>query len=391
MITRMLADLARTLSVTVAKLSIRDVERLAANPSSEARAETAAKLAGDYGRASLTPKELQLAQEIFRLMLHDAEVRVREALSANLKSNPLIPRDIAMSLARDVESVAIPMLEASEVLTTEDLIEIVRSQNPAKQMAIANRRTVHADVADALVENSAVDAVAKLVGNPGAHLTEPTIHRVVDRFGDEEKVQEPLIDRPVLPLTVAERLVTRVSGHLRGQLLARHKISPDLAADIILQSREKATVGLAMDASDEEIEALVSQLEANKRLTSSLVLRAICMGNLKFFEHAVARRAGVPLANTRLLAHDPGSSGLETLCKRADLPKEMFPAIQAALTVIDETDFDGQDGEAERYSRRIIERVLTQYETLDLEFDDDDLEYLLSKLSQLPGPDAHIH
>ena len=375
----------------VAKLSIADVERLAADPSAAARAETAAKLAGDYGRASLTSKELQLAQEIFRIMLRDAEVRVREALSANLKSNPIIPRDIAVALARDVESVAIPMLESSEILTTEDLIEIVRSQNPAKQLAIANRRTVHADVADALVENSAVPAVAKLVSNPGAHLTEPCYHRVVDRFGDVEEIQKPLVERPILPVTVAERLVTLVSSHLRTQLLTRHKISPELAADIILQSRERATVGLAMGASDEEVEALVSQLASNDRLTSSLVLRAICMGNLKFFEHAVAWLAGVPLANTRLLTHDPGSSGLETLCKRASLPENTVPAIRAAIAVINETDFAGGEDEADRYCRRIIERVLTQYETLDLEFEDDDLEYLLSKLSRMPGPDIHVH
>lgn len=374
-----------------ARLSASDLERLADNPTGEARAELAAKIAGDYGRASLTPKELELAQEIFRIMLRDVEVRVREALSINLKSNPLIPRDIAVALAKDVDSVAIPMLEVSEVLTTEDLIEIVQSQNPNKQMAIANRRTVHADVAEALVEHSAVESVARLVGNPGAHLTEPCIHHIVDRFGDEESIQEPLVHRPILPMTVAERLVTRVASHLRSELLCRHKISPDLAADIILQSRERATVGLAMGASDDEIAALVGQLAINERLTSSLVLRAICMGNLKFFEHALARLAGVPIANTRLLAHDPGGSGLETLCKRAELPKGIYPAIRAAVGVIGETDFDGREGEAERYSRRVIERVLTQYESLGVDFEDDDLEYLMSKLSHMPGPEVRIH
>ena len=377
--------------MTVAHLTIADVERLAANPSADARAETAAKLAGDYGHASLTETELQLAQEIFRLMMRDAEVRVREALSINLKSNPLIPHDIVMVLARDVESVSIPMLEASEVLTTEDLIEIVRSQNPAKQMPIASRLTVHADVADALVENSAEDAVASLVGNPGSHLTEPCIHRVIDRFGNVEAVQEPLVKRPILPMTVAERLVTRVASHLRIELLSRHKISPDLAADIILQSRERATVGLAMGAGDEEIEALVEQLAANDRLTTSLVLRAVCMGNLKFFEHALARLAGVPLANTRLLAHDPGGSGLETLCKRAELSKGVYPAIKAAVSVISETDFDGRDGDAERYNRHIIERILTQYEMLGVEFENEDLEYLLSKFNHMPGPEVRVH
>ena len=115
------------------------------------------------------------------------------------------------------------------------------------------------------------------------------------------------------------------------------------------------------------------------------------MGNLKFFEHAIAHLAGVPLANTRLLTHDPGSSGLDTLCKRADLPPSTLPAIKAAIDVINETDFAGGEDEVERYSRRIIERVLTQYETIDVEFEEDDLEYLLSKLSQMPGPDVHVH
>lgn len=377
--------------MTESRLTIQDVERLSAKPSGPMRAELAAKLAGDYGRVSLSPSELELAQEIFRLMVRDAEVRVREALSANLKSNPLLPRDIAMDLARDVESVSIPMIEVSEVLTTEDLIEIVNSQSPAKQVAVAGRRTIHSDVADMLVDTGNQDVVAKLVANPGAHLTEPCIHKVVDRFGDVEDIQEPLVKRPVLPVTVAERLVTKVASHLRGQLLSRHNISPDLAADLVLQSRERATVGLAFGATDDEVEALVGQLALNDRLTPSLVLRAICMGNLKFFEHSLARLAGVPLANARLLVHDPGGSGLDTLCTRAELPKSIYAAIKAAVTAVDETDFDGREGEADRFSRRVIERVLTQYEMLGVEFESDDLEYLLAKLGQLPRADQHVH
>lgn len=377
--------------MTESRLTIDDVTRLSAKPSASVRAELAAKLASDYGHVSLTPSELELAQEIFRLMVHDAEVRVREALSANLKSNPLLPRDIAMDLARDVESVSIPMIEVSEVLTTEDLIEIVQSQSPSKQVAVAGRRTIHSDVADLLVDTGDEAVVAKLVANPGAHLTEPCIHKVVDRFGDVEAIQEPLVKRPVLPVTVAERLVTKVANHLRGELLSRHKVSPELAADLVLQSRERATVGLAFGASDDEVEALVGQLALNNRLTQSLVLRAICMGNLKFFEHALARLAGVPLANARLLVHDAGGAGLNTLCKRAELPPPIFAAIKAAVAAVDETDFDGRDGDAERFSRRVIERVLTQYEMLGVEFESDDLEYLLAKLGQLPRAGQHVH
>ncbi|NQU55871.1 MAG: hypothetical protein HQ513_01460, partial [Rhodospirillales bacterium] len=38
----------------------------------------------------------------------------------------------------------------------------------------------------------------------------------------------------------------------------------------------------------------------------------------------------------------------------------------------------------ERYSRRMIERILTQYGDLGVEFESEDLEYLLKKMSDLP-------
>ncbi len=56
------------------------------------------------------------------------ELRVREALAAHLKNSPDLAHDVAVALARDVDSVSLPMLKFSEVLTDEDLIEIVRDQ-----------------------------------------------------------------------------------------------------------------------------------------------------------------------------------------------------------------------------------------------------------------------
>ena len=58
-------------------------------------------------------------------MIKDAEVRVREALAQNLKENPDLPHDVALSLAQDVDQVALPILQFSDVLTDDDLIEII--------------------------------------------------------------------------------------------------------------------------------------------------------------------------------------------------------------------------------------------------------------------------
>jgi len=375
----------------LAKLTIDDARTLANDPSPGARAETAAKLALQFN-SGFSAAELAIAEEILRLMVHDAEVRVREALSANLKSNPRVPHDVALFLAKDVESVALPMLSACEVLTAEDLLAIVKSQGTGSRLeAIAGRRHVEASVAAALVEVAREPVIAKLVANPGADLAEPTLHRVIDRFGASEAVQEPLVHRSTLPVTIAERLVACVADHLRGYLLAKHGISPDVAADLVLQSRERATVGLAMGVADDGIAALVRQLKTAGRLTASLVLRAVCMGNLRFFEHAVAALAGLPVVNTRLLVHDSGGLGLKTAWAKAGLPGAFVPAVSAALDVAAQTELDGRALDPERYSRRIIERLLTSHETGGVAFAHDDLEYLLARIAQLPPVSLVVH
>jgi len=67
------------------------------DPSGENRAETAGKIAQGVETGVLSPKERQIAEEIFRVMVRDVEVRVREALAESLKGVPDLSGDIAQS------------------------------------------------------------------------------------------------------------------------------------------------------------------------------------------------------------------------------------------------------------------------------------------------------
>jgi uncharacterized protein (DUF2336 family) len=371
--------------MTRQKLTGEDVAKLLTDPSAEMRAKTAAKIAADFGDSVLTDTERKLAEEILRLMVKDAEVRVREALAHNLKENPRLPHDMAKSLAHDVDSVALPVLQFSEVLNDADLIEIVRGQGAIKQIAIAKRPTVSESVSDALVDTGDENVVTNLVSNDGAEISETSLQRVVDDFGDRENIQDAMVHRPKLPITVSERLVTMVSEGMKEELARRHELPADMATDLILQGRERATISLSTESDKDELEKLIRQLHENGRLTPSIVLRALCMGDLNFFEAAMVQLTGVPLVNIRQLIHDSGDLGLRGVWHRAGLPDAHFMAVRAAIDVARETEYDGGENDRERYSRRMIERILTQYGDLGVEFDSDDLEYLLTKMNELPA------
>src|SRR3546814_13337847 len=111
-------------------LSQHDVVRLMADPSPDVRAETTAKIAAQYDRTfpRMTAAERRLAEDIFRQLAADVELLVREALFANLKTTADIQHDIALALARDVDSVSLTMLQDSEVLTHVALISLVPGQ-----------------------------------------------------------------------------------------------------------------------------------------------------------------------------------------------------------------------------------------------------------------------
>ena len=365
-------------------LSKADVARLMTDPSADVRAETAAKIAEGFEQQSLSDSERRIAEDIFRAMVKDAEVRVREALAVHLKSCPEVSHDVAVALAQDVESVSLPMLKYSEVLTDEDLIEIVKGQSPEKQTAIAQRPEVSAGVADALIDTGNETAVAKLVSNEGADLNEQALGKVVESYGESESVSDSLVRRPNLPPALSEQLVSALTEKMQSVLQSKHDIPADAISNVVLQARERATVSLLSEgSSDDELERMVEQMHVNGRLTGSLVLRALAMGDLTFFEMAMARLCSIPVQNARILIHDKGGLGLKSVYDRAGLPEKLYPAFLAGIEVIAETDYDGGPNDRERYISKMVERLLTHVEDPGKGIEEDDVEYLMGKLNQL--------
>jgi hypothetical protein len=68
---------------------------------------------------------------------------------------------------------------------------------------------------------------------------------------------------------------------------------------------------------------------------------------------------------------------------KTGMPERLFPAFRAALRLIPEIDYDGGAHDRERFVSRMIERMLTQFEDPALKMPAEDIDYLMSKLTQL--------
>lgn len=363
------------------RLTPKDIQALMSNPSTDVRAEIAGKVAAEIGHKALNPREREIAEQIVRLMVKDAAERVRQALATSLAHAHELPHDVAMALAQDVDAVSVPFVEASPVLSEEDLISLVRAGSTGRQKAIARRPMVSNKVADVLVGTGSAEVVRTLVSNPGALIAENTLMTIVQNHGTDQAIADQMVHRPELPLSVAERLVTLVTEHLRNHLINHHKVPQDLVRRLVEQSRERATVDLLDDARDaSNIADLVRQLRGSGRLTPSLLLRAVCTGDMRLCEEAFAQLTGLPSHKAWILLHDAGPLGFRALFERAKMPEVLYPAFRTAIDVFHEMESENALDDRSRFEGRMLERVLTQYNDLDT----DDLDYLLDRLSHMP-------
>jgi uncharacterized protein (DUF2336 family) len=278
------------MATTRSALTEEDIRTLVKGETADVRAVAADKLCRSIERSPLTPEERVLAGDILRIMAADAAELVRRALAVTLKESPLVPRDVALKLARDVESVALPMLNFSPVFTDEDLIEIVRLGGPARQHAVAKRPKLSRSVTDAFADVGVEKALVAACANDNADFGERALQRILERFEASQAVLSAVAYREILPLSVSERLVSMVGEQVREHLIAHHSLSAETAMGMAVGAAERATLDLVDQAGrTADVKRFVVHLNQEKRLTASLLLRALAQGHMTFFEWGVSR------------------------------------------------------------------------------------------------------
>ena len=366
----------------MSNISRSDVEKLLKNPCDQVRAETAEKIANSFANKEFSPEEKKIAEKIFSEMANDAAQLVRKALSESLQYSVDLPHDVAKKLADDIEDVALPILKNSQVLTDEDLVEIVKSSDSTKQVAIAQREGVSSHVSEALIETDNKEVVQNVIKNNTANISENSFQHVFDKFSQDQDIQGQLVKRKTLPLSVTDKLISVVSDSLKKQLVDKHNVTSKIVDDVIRNTRERAIVALTNCDNLEDVEQLVKHLVRDKRLSASILLRALCMGYLNFFEMGLAELGKVPVKNVRILIHDSSGEGLRSVMKKAKISDGLFSYFRIALSVIQETVQEGIWDDFERYHEVVIERFLTQIGD-QTSFGAENIDYLLGKLDHM--------
>ena len=139
----------------------------------------------------------QVAQydEVLCQLAELVETEARAHVAKLLAPLDRAPGNVVVKLANDEFEVAQPLLEFSNVLSDDDLIDIVSTQSEDHRVAIAGRHQVTERVGDAIVEHGQSASVHRLVRNANAELGHQALGRLVERATSDAEMAKDLRGR----------------------------------------------------------------------------------------------------------------------------------------------------------------------------------------------------
>ena len=363
-------------------LNKEDVASLEKETSITNKSLIAKKVGTYYGNPAISPQAAKLAEDIFRIMVRDTETKVREALSNSLKNCQNLPQDIVQSIIEDKDSISIPFIQYYQSLTNEDLIKILNMPSINRQKAVAQRSNLPSPITQYIAEHCSDKVIGEMISNDSADIKEETFNIIINKYSDDEDIKKRLVYRSVLPVSVIEKIVDKLSLVLKSYLVLHHNLTKNLASDIVEDVKEKITLNISEQySSDAQIEDLVKQLYKADKLTSGLVVRSICLGDLKFFEYAIAYLSETPVAEVRkILFNMKADFMIRNLLRKAFIPKNMFSTVLSALKVINEIRFDCDKSNRKLFGHKVIERILS-YNKNNEDLSEEDIKFLISKIN----------
>jgi uncharacterized protein (DUF2336 family) len=230
---------------------------VAANPATPAIAdrfladdvnpEVRAELARKIGR--LLPDLLEserehvceLTLETLRRLAADQLPRVRAILAEEIKELDCVPKDVIDALARDLdETVSVPIIEYSPLLSDTDLLEIIATARAQSALsAAARRKGLSENVSDAIVASLDIPAVAALLANPSARIREDALDKIIDHARSIETWQGPLVMRTDLSLRAIRRIAGFVGSALLDELSRRHDLDEETQSHLKRALRQR--------------------------------------------------------------------------------------------------------------------------------------------------------
>ena len=330
------------------------IEKAIQSPAGESRAlatQAIGRLVRDY---PLSDSERRLTHLVFDILSRDVTEEVRRALAITLRLSKNLPPAIANRLINDVDSIAVPILASSPVVTDEDLIAVLESRATAKLQAVASRQGLSRSVSRAIIQSGDPTAVTLLAANDTTLISPEDAEQLVVLSHNNDLIREAALRRQDMPQDLAVKLidhqVATVDDNLIGWTDHHNQIARDTGA------RAKASWS-AQDWSSSALTAYVTALMERGQLGDAVIGRAAGQGDWRFVQLALAALSGITPAKAGMMVLDGRPHGLSALLARSSLGPAARALVQVSATAFRDMERSQATMSRAQFQRLMSERI----------------------------------
>lgn len=281
----------------------------------------------------LSDADRAAAEMLVRELAEDAVERVRCALSMAVKHARYLPLHTALKIAHDVDSVACPFLEVTEVFSESDWERLLLTISRGACVAVARRSSMTEAMARCLSETGDSVVAETLVENPSAPMTVPVCDTLIERFASDIWIVDKLALRDDLIAGIAVKLTLHVSAAVREKLCNSYDL-PKVTEQLAGESETGAVLELVRKTPEQDLVAVAQTLNNQNKLTPPLLLKTLEEGQTAFIEAALSIRSGRSLEHVRSVIRRAGQDAVNQLLERSTIPQPRHQEFWEALEIV---------------------------------------------------------
>lgn len=310
-----------------------------------------------------TPESERLAVLPVMLKLAvDEERAVRAVLSEELATISNIHADLLFCVIAGEDEMALPFLKSTPSLGPWHMVAILRVGDEARQCTVASRHDITAEAAAYVIKNSPVPVVLSLMDNEVVKLEANDMQTLYTRLGQSGPLVDRLLALPNLPLDIRITQAKRAATRMRQLMAERSWLPANDASDLVADAEDAAVLQVLVNAPVDELLRAISFLAAKNLLTPALIIRAACLGEMRVVEAALAHLSGHAPARAASLMY--ARNGMKSVVAKCGLPSSCTGVLAAYADVVMEARAEGLNLSAENFGRRLLEALMTRYESM---------------------------
>lgn len=308
-----------------------DAKRLldyAKEKSDESYQKLTEEIAEIYADSGLSNIERQIANDVLMLLLQQAEIDLRVALSERLSLQDNVPLELVLRLAHDDIAVASHVLLKNKYISDLELAAVVKSKGQQHWRTIAKRENLGSVVAESLIGTGDIETAVTLVGNLTASLSQDNMRDLSVLALRSDRLHMPLLNRPEVSNDIALTLYMFVSQELRKKILNNYNINQELLDKTIEGLLEELHKGghRPWDVTEEMIN-LARAFRDREEMSTGLLTRTLRRGQLPFFVALLSVWLDMEVPVFRKIIERDAGKAFALVCRTLGIVKTEFATL----------------------------------------------------------------